>query len=93
MKAMTTRERMQCMLEHREADCVPIFDSPWAHTLERWHREGLPETVSYVDYFGLDRFDGLGLDNSLDMYRELLKPAHKRAVDWAHSKGMKARLH
>ena len=30
---------------------------------------------------------------SNDMYRELLKPTHKRAVDWAHDHGIKARLH
>lgn len=30
---------------------------------------------------------------SLGMYRELLKPFHKRAVDWAHAKGIKACLH
>jgi len=30
---------------------------------------------------------------SLDMYRELLKPVHKRAADWAHAKGAKVRLH
>jgi uroporphyrinogen decarboxylase len=27
------------------------------------------------------------------MYRELLKPFHKRAVDWAHEKGIYAHLH
>jgi uroporphyrinogen decarboxylase len=27
------------------------------------------------------------------MYRELVKPAHKRAADWAHAKGLKVRLH
>jgi len=30
---------------------------------------------------------------SVDMYRELLKPYHKKAVEWAHSKGIKAHLH
>ena len=30
---------------------------------------------------------------SLAMYRDLLKPFHKRAVDWAHEKGIKAHLH
>jgi uroporphyrinogen decarboxylase len=30
---------------------------------------------------------------SLAMYRALLKPAHKRACDWAHSKGLRVRLH
>ncbi|MCK5740237.1 hypothetical protein KAH55_13695 [bacterium] len=30
---------------------------------------------------------------SVDMYRELLKPAHKKAIDWAHNKGIMAHLH
>lgn len=30
---------------------------------------------------------------SVGMYRELLKPFHKRAIDWAHAKGIKAHLH
>jgi len=30
---------------------------------------------------------------SVDMYRELLKPFHKRAVQWAHDRGIYAHLH
>ena len=30
---------------------------------------------------------------SVKTYRELLKPVHKRAVDWAHAKGVKTQLH
>jgi len=30
---------------------------------------------------------------SLKMYRELLKPFHQKAIDWAHAKGIKAHLH
>jgi uroporphyrinogen decarboxylase len=30
---------------------------------------------------------------SLNMYRELLKPCQKRAIAWAHAKGIKAHLH
>lgn len=30
---------------------------------------------------------------SNDLYRELLKPVHKRAVDWAHNHGVFAELH
>lgn len=30
---------------------------------------------------------------SIDMYRELLKPYHQRAIDWAHAKGIKTHLH
>lgn len=30
---------------------------------------------------------------SVSIYREILKPVHQRAVDWAHGKGAKVRLH
>jgi uroporphyrinogen decarboxylase len=30
---------------------------------------------------------------SVKMYRELLKPVHKRAADWAHAKGAKVHMH
>ena len=39
-------------------------DSPWGATIERWQREGMPTDVSWADYFGLDRFAGIGVDNS-----------------------------
>jgi uroporphyrinogen decarboxylase len=30
---------------------------------------------------------------SNELYAELLQPAHKRAIDWAHNHGIKAHLH
>jgi len=30
---------------------------------------------------------------SLDLYRDLSKPFHKRVIDWAHARGVKTRLH
>jgi uroporphyrinogen decarboxylase len=42
-------------------------------------------------------YDDLGYKGnqfiSLDMYRELLKPYHRRVVEWADRKGLKTRLH
>ncbi|MCX6377401.1 MAG: hypothetical protein NTU88_15425, partial [Armatimonadetes bacterium] len=61
---MTSHERFKRMFEHREADRVPIIDSPWGTTVERWHREGMPEEVSFVDFFELDHVAGIGADNS-----------------------------
>lgn len=41
--------------------------------------------------------DDMGYKNaqffSLSTYRELLKPIHKQAIDWAHAKGIPAYLH
>jgi uroporphyrinogen decarboxylase len=64
MAAMTTHERMTRMYRHREADRVPITDSPWGTTLDRWRREGMPADASFEDFFGLDRFVSIGVDNS-----------------------------
>ena len=61
---MTTHERFKRMFEHRDADRVPIIDSPWGTTIERWQSEGMPTDVSFVDYFDLDHVAGFGVDNS-----------------------------
>lgn len=52
---LTTRERFQRTYDHKEADRVPILDSPWHSTIERWRREGMPADVSFQDYFDLDK--------------------------------------
>jgi uroporphyrinogen decarboxylase len=61
---MTTRERFARMFEHKEADRVPIIDSPWNATVQRWRREGMPENVGFVDYFGLDHVAHINADSS-----------------------------
>ena len=61
---MTTHERVTRMHEHREADRVPVSDSPWSSTIRRWRKEGLPEGVEYDEYFKLDAFGWLEVDNS-----------------------------
>lgn len=64
MNQMTTYERVKRMYAHQEADRIPITDSPWGATVERWQREGMPADVSFVDFFGLDHFAGISVDNS-----------------------------
>lgn len=64
MNEMTSHERFKRMFEHREADRVPIIDTPWVSTLQRWKREGMPEDADFFEYFGLENILGLGADNS-----------------------------
>ena len=64
MTQMTSHDRFARMYAHQEADSVPIIDGPWGATIERWHREGMPKDVSFVDYFGLDHVASIGVDNS-----------------------------
>lgn len=64
MHEMTSYERFKRMYEHKEADRIPIIDGPWASTIERWHKEGMPKNMNFVDYFGLDYVAGVNVDNS-----------------------------
>ncbi len=48
---MTSQERIDAALHFKEADRIAIEDAPWQTTIERWHREGLPEGVEPPEYF------------------------------------------
>ena len=61
------------MFEHREADRVPIVDEPWQGTLARWRREGMPADADWRDYFGVDKFERIGVDNSPQYERKIIE--------------------
>ena len=68
---MTSRERMLMALLHKEADRIPVQDSLWGTTIERWRNEGMPE-VSQTEFFGWDMY-GFGADDSLQFPYEVLE--------------------
>ena len=51
---MTSRERVLLALNHEELDRLPIHDSPWLATIDRWQKEGLPTDISPAEYFGFE---------------------------------------
>ena len=61
---MTSWERIKRMYEHKEADRVPILDEPWAGTIRRWKREGMPADMEWEDYFGADKLGMIHVDIS-----------------------------
>jgi len=50
----SSRERIKLALNHVEPDHIPIHDTVWEATVERWRKEGLPDDVSPSDYFGYE---------------------------------------
>ena len=60
---MTSRERVQRMFEHKEADRIPIWENPWATTLDRWKKQGL-RSDDWAGEFGLDKVLHIGTNNS-----------------------------
>ena len=59
---MTTKERFLRMYQHKEADRIPIIDSPWEGTFRRWRSEGMPENIDWTEYFDIDKTAGIGVD-------------------------------
>ena len=53
---MTNRERFLKLMRGEPVDRAPFFPcfGPWGATLDRWHREGLPEGADYAQIVGFD---------------------------------------
>ena len=60
-----------------------------AHFEKIWNAGYRFDCISWPDDMG---YKGTTFFSN-EMYREILKPVHKRAIDWAHSKGIYAHLH
>ena len=70
---MTSYERFKRMYEHREADRVPIIDSPWGGTLTRWKNEGMPQNADWAEYFNIDKNAHIWVDNSPRLEYKILE--------------------
>jgi uroporphyrinogen decarboxylase len=64
---MKSRERVTLALQHKEADRIPIQDSLWGTTAQRWRAEGMPENEN----FGWE-LAGFGGDVTLQLPAECL---------------------
>ena len=60
MKPMTTRDRVQAVLNFQPFDRLPVIEWAgwWTETIDRWHREGPPAALTdrydICRHFGLD---------------------------------------
>lgn len=62
-------------------DRVPLTETGyWPETLERWHREGLPENVDPVTYLGMDKFLFIHYDSTLGLKERTLDETVERVV-------------
>lgn len=80
MTEMTTRERIARTYEHKETDRVPIVDSPWAGTIARWQKEGMPKGVDWRDYFGVDKIAGFGVDITPRYERKVIEETDRYII-------------
>ncbi|MBC8230975.1 hypothetical protein H8E77_15595 [bacterium] len=86
-------ERMLIALLDDPEWCMDMFNHALSVNLEllemAWERGYTFDCLSFPDDLGYKN----GLFFSLDVYRQVLKPVHKRACDWAHERGAKVMLH
>ena len=68
---MTTKERVLRMHAFKEADRIPITDEPWAGTVSRWKREGMPQNADWREFFDVDKFEKINVDVSPQYKREV----------------------
>ncbi len=78
---MTSSERVLLALQHKEADRVAITDGPWETTIQRWHREGLPEGVGPAEYFDYE-FAGVSPDLSLRLPSKVVEETDEYVTAW-----------
>ncbi|MBE6634177.1 MAG: hypothetical protein E7620_07560 [Ruminococcaceae bacterium] len=64
MAGMTERERILRTYRHQETDRIPMLDKAWEGTKRRWVKEGMPQNVSWEDFFGFDHMIRYCPDNS-----------------------------
>lgn len=90
--AVGTERVLMAMVENPEWLC-DMFDHYLQIDLavfeEIWNRGYKFDSIHWPDDMGY-KFNQFF---SVDMYRQILKPYHKKAADWAHSKGIKVHLH
>lgn len=78
---MNSRERITRMFEHREADQLPILDTPWAGTISRRKREGIPADSDWRDYFGVDKYERIRADITPRYTSKILEETDRYTID------------
>lgn len=80
MIQLTERERMLRTYRRQEIDRIPMIDSAWRGTIERWKREGMPANVAWEDYFGFDRVVRVNPDNSPRFEKKILQKTDRYTI-------------
>ncbi len=80
MIQLTERERMLRTFRRQEVDRIPMYDTAWAGTQKRWYREGLPEGVHWMDYFGFDKTIRILPDNSPRFEKRIIEQNERYTI-------------
>ena len=79
---MDSRERITRILSGQCPDQIPLFDTYWTTTIERWHREGMPRDISPQAYFGTDEIARIGGDYTMQFPERVLTQNAEEKTYW-----------
>ena len=79
---MDSKQRVTKIIAGEIPDRIPLFDTYWTTTIERWHREGLPAGVSPQHYFGTDEIARIGGDYSMQFPERVLSQNDDEKKYW-----------
>ncbi len=73
---LTSKERMELILNHKPVDRIAVYESFWGDTVTRWTNEGfLRKGENLIDHFGLDLSTSgwLNLIANIDFHEQVLE--------------------
>ena len=79
---MNGKERVKRILAGEIPDRVPLFDTYWETTVERWHKEGLPLATSPNIFFGTDEIARIGGDYTMQFPERILTQSAEEKTYW-----------
>ncbi len=90
---MTSRERVAAVLAGEVPDRVPLDSGYWQTTVDRWRREGLPESVSPSDYFGTNEIARMGGDYTMQFPVRIVEEKEDLRTYWDRNGALVRDLH
>jgi len=63
MQELTSYERIKRVINHQEADRVPITDWAWESTIANWTKQGMPYGADWKEFFDVDKIAWVTFDN------------------------------
>ena len=90
---MNSKERVSCVFGGGVPDRVPMSDSYWETTIDRWRREGLPPNVSPESYFGTDEIVRIAGDYTMQFPERVVQESEASRTYWDSDGALRRDLH
>jgi uroporphyrinogen decarboxylase len=90
---MDSRERIRRIISGEFPDQIPLFDTYWITTIERWRQEGLPTDTSPQEYFGTDEIVRIGGDYTMQFPQRTITQTADEKTYWDSDGAFRKDMH